>query len=95
MIQKSEAERITTLDLNSNFQVKDFTGIEYLKNLQNLWIYYLFDGEADEKSTVLTQLTEKLSGMEHLNTLSFPDDTIVTQDAANFLYTMHLQTLLG
>ena len=95
MIQKSEAESIITLELNSNFQVKDFTGIEYLKNLQNLWIYYLFDGEADEKSTVLTQLTEKLSGMEHLNTLSFPDDTIVTQDAANFLYTMHLQTLLG
>lgn len=61
MIQKSEAESIITLDLNSNFQVKDFTGIEYLKNLQNLWIYYLFDGEADEKSTVLTQLTEKLS----------------------------------
>lgn len=54
MIQKSEAESIITLELNSNFQVKDFTGIEYLKNLQNLWIYYLFDGEADEKSTVLT-----------------------------------------
>ena len=85
MIQKAEAAGIYFLSVYET--VKDYTGLEYLTNLNSLF----FGGTTDENG--MDELLEKLSGLKELDRLYLPLNIAVNEDQMKILYQMALKTI--
>ena len=85
MIQKAEAAGIYFLSVYET--VKDYTGLEYLTNLNSLF----FGGTTDENG--MAELLEKLSGLKELDRLYLPLNIAVNEDQMKILYQMALKTI--
>ena len=77
MIQKAEAAGIYFLSVYET--VKDYTGLEYLTNLNSLF----FGGTTDENG--MDELLEKLSGLKELDRLYLPLNIAVNEDQMKIL----------